>query len=71
MNVGDNVVLTVDGQVRVLPKDAAEAEGGQVLGEIVELRDRPEEHLVALPPPDPNVKPPLATLRSVMEKFAT
>ncbi len=75
MNLGDLVVLTAGGQVRVEPRgataeDAEKTAGGdQIIGTIVEIRDRPEEHVVALRFHEENVTPPYATMRTVREQF--
>ena len=67
--------MTAGGQVRVEPKgstadDAEKTDAGdQILGTIVEVRDKPEEHVVALRFHEANVTPPYATIRTVREQY--
>ena len=75
MNPGDLVVLTANGQVQVEPKgstadDAEKTEAGDaIIGEIVEVREQPDDHVVALRFHDTNVAPPFATISTVREQY--
>ena len=76
MQQGDTVVVTKGGQLRFLSQSAIIQEqqdgndAGEIIGHIVDLRDLPEDSIVALQPPEPNVDPVLATLSTVREKYA-
>ncbi len=76
MQQGDTVVVTKGGQLRFLSQTAIIQEQqngndtGEIIGHVVDLRDPPEDSIVALQPPEPNVDPVLATVGTVREKYA-
>lgn len=71
MQQGDTVVVTKAGELRFLSHKAIEEQGdaGEIIGYVVDLRDPPEDSIVALQPPEPNVDPVLATVSTVREKY--
>ena len=77
MNEGDLVFVTKAGGLRFLPKEEAHGQDGRELadssdrwvGVIEELRDNPDDTIVALKPSAPNTEPVRATLGRVRELF--
>ncbi len=70
MKVGDQVLMTQSGELRFVSPEGDESGHGsdQLVGTIVELRDRFEDHIIQMPTSVENVTPPLATLGSVIEQ---
>ena len=76
MNLGDYVFVTQAGELRILPKEAQGRDGrelagssDQFVGVIAELRDNPEDTVVAMEPSEPHVMPVYATIGKVREIY--
>ena len=72
MNVGDQVIVTAEGEVRIIPQGGDEDAGGgdvRVVGRIIELRDAPDDTIVEVPPPEPNQAPGLTTLGTLRKQY--
>jgi hypothetical protein len=76
MNIGDHVYVTADGKLRILPQP----EGGQAsreqtdrsdqfVGVVQELRDDPEDAIVALESPTPNTAMGRSTIRTLRDTY--
>jgi bifunctional DNA-binding transcriptional regulator/antitoxin component of YhaV-PrlF toxin-antitoxin module len=68
MNVGDRVFVTERGEIQIVPADDSES-GGQFVGVIQELRDDPEDTIVALEPPTPNTAAGRSTIRTLRTAY--
>ena len=73
MEIGDRVILTKKGELQVLPQRGqgqADDEGeGEWIGTVADVRESPDESIVALRTSEPNVAPPLATLADVRSQY--
>ncbi len=76
MDVGDYIFVTRAGGLRFLPKTANGKDGRELadrsdrfVGVVHELRDKPEDIIVALEPPVANMEPVRLTIRTLRRMY--
>ena len=75
MNPGDIVFVTERGELRFLSREEHGRRGhedtgdARMVGTVVDVRDPPEDSIIQLEPPEPNMVGPTTTLATLREKF--